>query len=85
MGRAGLHPCMALFFGVATVSKTNAELLSACEDAIYKLLSGAQSISMNGRTLTMANLDSLYRIRDSLKTDSGLDSTNGGFTVAEFS
>lgn len=66
------------------MSVTNAALLSAVEDAILALVSGAQSVTINGRSVTKANLADLYKLRKELKQESGLESTKGGCTVAEF-
>jgi hypothetical protein len=66
------------------MSVTNAALLSAVEDAILALVSGAQTVTFNGRSITKSSLSDLYAIRRELRQEAGLASSKGGYTVAEF-
>ena len=53
--------------------KTTTELLEDVESAIGKTLSG-QSGTWDGKQLTMADLDSLWGIREKLKKDLKIES-----------
>ena len=48
------------------MSKTNAELLSEVEDAISRILTGGQDVSLSDKRLINARLETLYKIRDDL-------------------
>ena len=44
------------------MSKTNAEMLSAVQDAIYRIVSYGQSVQFEDRRVSEADLDQLYKI-----------------------
>jgi hypothetical protein len=50
------------------MSKTNAELLSEVEDAISRILTGGQDVSLSDKRLINARLETLYKMRDDLTT-----------------
>lgn len=65
---------------------TAADLLTACNNAIYALLSGrVSSYSINGRTFTYQNLKDLLAIRSALQSEKeALEGTYLDFTLAEW-
>ncbi len=62
---------------------TLAEKLTSVQSAIAAIEGGAQSVTQNGRTLTYADLKSLYDREERLERQ--IDrASNGSRTVAEF-
>ena len=59
------------------MSKTNAELLDEVEDAISRILTGGQDVSLSDKRLINARLDTLYRMRDDLQAKIAFASATG--------
>lgn len=66
------------------MATTLAEQLTSVQDAISAIESGGQSISINGRTYTKANLDILYDREERLLARIQREASGNMRTVAEF-
>lgn len=65
------------------MAQTLAAEQAEIETAITAILTGGQSITINGRTITRANLSELYKRREFIAREIDRASTRGR-TVAEF-
>jgi len=59
------------------MAKTNAELLDEVEDAISRILTGGQDVSLSDKRLINARLDTLYKMRDDLLVKIAFASASG--------
>jgi len=62
------------------MSKTNSEMLSAVQDAIYRIVSYGQSVQFEDRRVSEADLDSLYKIEAYYQKKVNAD-TRGGIRI----
>lgn len=60
-------------------SRTDAELLAAVRDAIYRVTTGHQSFTIDGVVYTLANLDQLRRMEAALSTRVAQTSSGAGY------
>lgn len=71
----------------ALQSFTTAQLLKLTEYRIAQILAGSQAYSMDGRQLTHADLETLYRERDRLKAEVEAETAGedgGGNVLVQF-
>jgi len=60
------------------MSQTAASLLSDCEDAIARLIKGAQMVTFNGQQYMFTHLSELVKLRDKLKLEIAVDAGTDG-------
>ena len=59
------------------MAKTDAELLDEVEDAISRILTGGQDVSLSDKRLINARLDTLYSMREKLTRKIAESTTTG--------
>lgn len=65
---------------------TNTELLALATDAIGRILAGGQAVQFGGKSVTMADLNALVKLKSALEESAGDDSTDdfGGIAIVRY-